>query len=194
MLHSGIQSKCCASENGFFIECFIPVFRTNAVLVKTITQIRVKPFFTEQPVSYYWKLFFTSFLDIPAAESSFSVQRKRISLTNPLFWIMGSDFLSIGNNNLLFTNFFLLVETIISSKIRFEKYFSSRRKKTGRCLRKMEKKTMVFTSRKINCPLARISSFSQNCFLFIQIMVSTSSEIALTKKYCFHQAENKLFL
>ena len=34
------------------------------------------------------------------------------------------------------------------------------------------------------------SSFSQNCFLLIPIMVSTSSEIALTKKYSFHWAEN----
>ena len=42
---------------------------------------------------------------------------------------------------------------------------------------------MFSTSRKITCPLARMSSFSQNCFPLIPIMVSTSSE-ALTKAYC----------
>ena len=35
-----------------------------------------------------------------------------------------------------------------------------------------------------------MSSFSQNCFLLIPKMVSASSEIALTKKYCFHEIEN----
>ena len=53
---------------------------------------------------------------------------------------------------------------------------------------------MVFTSWRISCPLARMSCYSQNCFLIIPIMASTSSEIALTKKYCFHQTKNKLFL
>ena len=42
------------------------------------------------------------------------------------------------------------------------------------------------TSRKISCALAIMRSFSQNCFLFFfLIMVSASSEIALTKKILF---------
>ena len=47
----------------------------------------------------------------------------------------------------------------------------------------MEKK-MVFISQKISCPLATISS-SLDCLLLIPIMVSTSSQIALTKKILF---------
>ena len=42
-----------------------------------------------------------------------------------------------------------------------------------------------YFSQKISCPLAIMSSFSQNCFLLIPIMVSTSSEIALAKKIQF---------
>ena len=38
---------------------------------------------------------------------------------------------------------------------------------------------MVSTSRNISCPLAIMSSFSQNCLLLIPIMVSSSSEISL---------------
>ena len=39
-------------------------------------------------------------------------------LTNPSFWLAESDFLFSGNSIFLFTDFvFLLVETIISSKI-----------------------------------------------------------------------------
>ena len=41
---------------------------------------------------------------------------------------------------------------------------------------------MFFTTEKISCTLARISSFFQNYFPLIPIMVSTSSKIALTKK------------
>ena len=44
---------------------------------------------------------------------------------------------------------------------------------------------MFFATQKISCPLARISSFFQNYFLLIPIMVSTSSKIALTKKILF---------
>ena len=60
---------------------------------------------------------------------------------------MKLQFLFIGNTILSFTTSFLLVETIISSKIWlaknedfFEKYFSTRRKKTGKDLEKMEEK------------------------------------------------------
>ena len=47
------------------------------------------------------------------------------------------------------------------------------------------RKKMFFNSQKINCPLARMKSFSQNRFLLIPITVSTSSKIALTKKNTF---------
>ena len=48
-------------------------------------------------------------------------------------------------------------------------------------------KTVFFTTQKISCPLTRITSFFQNYFLLISIMVSTSSKIVLTKKkYCFY--------
>ena len=47
---------------------------------------------------------------------------------------------------------------------------------TGKSLWKIEKK-MISTSQKI--------SFFQNCFLLIPIMISTSSEIELTKKVLF---------
>ena len=46
---------------------------------------------------------------------------------------------------------------------------------------KKGRKKMFSTSRKISCPLGRMSCFSQNCFLLIPIMVSSSSKIALTK-------------
>ena len=66
-----------------------------------------------------------------------------------------------------------------------EKDISTKRKKTitGRSLLKMEKK-MVFTSQKISCPQATISSFL-DCLLLFPIMVATSSKIALTKKMLF---------
>ena len=63
----------------------------------------------------------------------------------------------------------------------------------ARVSKKIEKK-VISTSLKVRCPLAIMSSFSQNCFLLIPIMVSSSSEIALTKKYCFHHAENPFAL
>ena len=44
---------------------------------------------------------------------------------------------------------------------------------------------MFFATKKISCTLARISSFFQNYFPLIPIMVSTSSKIALTKKILF---------
>ena len=36
---------------------------------------------------------------------------------------------------------------------------------------KNEEKKMVYTSQKVICPPARISSFFENCFPLIQIMV-----------------------
>ena len=68
-----------------------------------------------------------------------------------------------------------------------EKYFSTRRKKTGRGIQKTSKK-MVYTSRKISCPLGRISSFFGNSFPLIPLMVSTS-QIQLCSKYSFHKTE-----
>ena len=47
------------------------------------------------------------------------------------------------------------------------------------------RKKMFSNNQKINCPLARMRSFSQNRFLLIPITVSTSSKIALTKKNTF---------
>ena len=46
-------------------------------------------------------------------------------------------------------------------------------------------KKMFCTAQKISCPLTRITSFFQNYFLLIPIMVSTSSKIVLTKKILF---------
>ena len=72
-----------------------------------------------------------------------------------------------------------------------EKDASSRRKINWK---EKRRKKNISTSQKINCPLARMSFFSQNCLLHIPIMVSTNNEIALTKNYCFHQAENPFAL
>ena len=44
---------------------------------------------------------------------------KRIFLTNPSFWLVESEFMSIGSSIILFTAFFLLMETIISCKLSF---------------------------------------------------------------------------
>ena len=95
---------------------------------------------------------------------------------------------------MLFTAFFLLVEVTIRSKIRFQKpkitislkstFPLEGKKLTGDSVKWREK--IVCTSWKISFPLARMSFFSQNCFFLIPVMVSTSSKIALTKKYCFH--------
>ena len=87
------------------------------LLVETIIQIKVKPFFIKQPLFYYRKPCFTGFLDNLAGESSFRAQWKGIFLTNPSIWLVESEFLSIENSILLFTAFFL--QTIISSKILF---------------------------------------------------------------------------
>ena len=94
---------------------------------------------------------------------------------------MESEFLPIGNSILLFTAFVLLVEIIISFKLRFHypKIRSSLKntfpldgeKMTG--FSEKWTKKMISTSPKNSCPLARMSSFSQNCFLLIPIMVST---------------------
>ena len=59
------------------------------------------------------------FLDIPAGESRLSTWWKLIFLTNRTFWLVESECLSCGNSFLLIKAFFLLVETIVSSKIRF---------------------------------------------------------------------------
>ena len=93
--------------------------------------------FLQSNLSLIGNHFLLVFLNIPAGESSFSEQWKRIFLMNPSISLVESEFLSIGNSILLFTAFFLLVETIISSKICFhqpkkdffENYFSTRRKK-----------------------------------------------------------------
>ena len=94
---------------------------------------------------------------------------------------MESEFLPIGNSILLFTAFFLLVETIISSKLRFHytKIRSSLkntfpldgRKMAG--LSKKWRKKMISISQRNSWPLAKMSSFSQNFFLLIPVMVCT---------------------
>ena len=55
----------------------------------------------------------------------------------------------------------------------------------------MQKK-MACPSRKTSCPLARMSSFFENCFLVILIMVSTSSKMALTKEILFPQGRKSV--
>ena len=52
---------------------------------------------------------------------------------------------------------------------------------------------MISTGRKISFPPARISSFFQNYFYLILIMVSTSSKIALTKKILFPRGTRSCF-
>ena len=145
----------------------------------------MKPYFIEKPLSYYWKPYFTTFFRYSCRWKQLFCEKEPYLFNGSFILACESEFLSIGKSILLFTAFFLLVEAIISHKDFLEKSFSTRRRKTGRDPQKMEKK-MVSTSRKISCPLARMSSFSQNCFFFIPKMVSTTSEIALTKKYCFH--------
>ena len=78
-----------ASKNGFSMECYsfqrvetdflssVLLFSANFVLVKTLIQIKVKPFLIEQPLSNYWKLFSTRFfIYIPAGESNFSAWKR----------------------------------------------------------------------------------------------------------------------
>ena len=64
---------------------------------------------------------------------------------------------------------------------------------TSRSVWKIEKK-IVSTWQKINCPLAIISSFFENCLPLILIMASTSRKIVLIKEHCFHQTENPFSL
>ena len=54
-------------------------------------------------------------------------------------------------------------------------------------------KKMISTGRKISFPPARISSFFQNYFYLILIIVSTSSKIALTKKILFPRGTRSCF-
>ena len=78
-----------ASKNGSSMECYllqrgetdflssILLFSANFVLVKTLIQIKVKPFVIEQPLSNYWKLFSTRFfIYIPAGENNFSAWKR----------------------------------------------------------------------------------------------------------------------
>ena len=104
--------------------------------------------FLQNNLSPIGNYFLRAFLGIHAGEGSFSAQWKRIFLINPSFWLVESEFLSIGNSILLFRTFFLLVEIIISSKICFHQpkirislknTFPLDGKKTDRGLRKMEK-------------------------------------------------------
>ena len=80
------------------------------------------------------------------------------------------------------SRFFLLAEIIISSKIYLalmkdflEKLFPLDPRKTSRSHWKIDKK-MVPTSQKITCPLARTSSFFENCFPLIQIMARSDQK------------------
>ena len=113
---------------------------------------------------------------------------------------MKSEFLSIGNGILLFTAFFCLWKPLLAFFTVRKKGFSCKvvfhytEKELAGTFKRCRKKKMIYTSRKISCQLARISSFYQNCFLLIAIMFSTSIKIPLTKKYCFHKTENKFFL
>ena len=94
-------------------------FRANVVSVETIIQIKMKPSFIEQTLSYYWKPFLTSFLNIPTGESSFSALWICIFLTKSLVLACAVR-ISVYRIPYLFFiySFFLLAETIISSKIR----------------------------------------------------------------------------
>ena len=53
-------------------------------------------------------------------------------------------------------------------------------------LRKMEKKKMVSSSRKISCSLARIPSSFEYCLPLIPVIISTSRKKALIKKECLN--------
>ena len=154
----------------------------------------MKPSFIEQTLSYYWKPFLTSFLNIPTGESSFSALWICIFLTKSLVLACAVR-ISVYRIPYLFFiySFFLLAETIISSKIRLHQpkkrmslknTFALNGKRNWQGSANYEEK-IVFTCREISCPLAIMSSFSQNYSLLIPIMVSTSTEIALAKKILF---------
>ena len=87
------------------------------MLVETIIQIKVKPLFMSN-LLVLETIFYGFFRYSCPWKQLFHVVETYF-LKNPSFWLVESEFQSIGNNILLFTAFFLLVETIISSKLRF---------------------------------------------------------------------------
>ena len=108
------------------------------------------------------------------SESFIMVRGIRISVYRKQYYSIYSFFSACGAN--------------ASSKIRFHQpktrislknTFPLDRKKTGRGLQNMEKK--MATNRKIVI------------FLLIPVMVSTNSEIALNKKYCFTRQKMSSF-
>ena len=112
LVHTIFEIRCkpifFASGNGFFSNAsfrraerdFLLSFRLfRANLGETI-------FYRVISLLLLEAIFYVFFLDIRVGESSFSAWWKNIFLTNPSFWLVESEFLSIGNNILLFTAFF----------------------------------------------------------------------------------------
>ena len=85
---------------------------------KPLFKLRSSRFYTVTSLLLLETIFY-GFLDVPAGASSFSAQWKLNHLfTESLILTDGITILS-GKTILLFTAFFVLVETIISSKFRF---------------------------------------------------------------------------
>ena len=94
-----------ASGNGFSAQCS---FFSEQILCqwKASFKLRWSHFLYSNVFPTIRNHFLRVFSDIPAGESSFFTQWKRIFLTNLSFLLVESEFLSIGNSILLFTAFF----------------------------------------------------------------------------------------
>ena len=79
-------------------------------------------------------------------------------------------------------------------RISLKKTFPLDGKITGRSLWKVEGEKWFPLVRKSQLSLARLSSFFENCLLLIPIMLSTSSNKALTKKILFPLSRNPFAL
>ena len=86
------------------------------MLMETIIQIKVKPFFIEQPLSYYWKPVFTCFFKIFLQVKAAFPRSGNEYLFNESFILAGGIrvSVSIGNSILFFTASFLLVEPLLA--------------------------------------------------------------------------------
>ena len=155
----------------------VHLFRANFLPVETTIQIKVKPFFYRvTSLLLLEAIFYMFFLDILTGESSFFAQWKRIFLTNFSFWLVESDFLPVGNSFFLFTAFFLLVETIISSKLRFHQPKIRISLKNTFPVEGKRIQKMISTSQKKQLPISRnelflsklLSSYSNNGFCLVK--------------------------
>ena len=115
-----------------------------------------------------------------------------ISLNMVFLWKLASTSFSYGfhreEKHLKKRKRFPLARKSVSTSRNKRFHWKIRFCKTEKKLAKLSEKwreKIVSTSQKIICPIERMRSFYENCFLVIPILVSTSCKIALTKKMQF---------